>query len=151
MNASSNVSEPQQQHPIAQGVHFFVMLGAAAGLCQHGFEAGVLVAYGLPAAVIGMVLCGIIHAASADPVLSAARIANYQVVLMGKAFMLFAFYWLFRWTLPDLLPESLQIQTWAQILPVCLSGGALFALPTALRARLAENAGAVEAQNSSHA
>ncbi|MBK8094956.1 MAG: hypothetical protein IPK32_24040 [Verrucomicrobiaceae bacterium] len=150
MNSSANVSEPQQ-HPIAQGMHFFAMLGAVAGLCQHGFQAGVLVAYALPAAVVGLVLCGIIHLASADQELSAARIANYQVVIMGKAMMLFAFYWLFRWTLPGLLPESLQTQTWAQILPVCLSGGALFALPSALTARLAAHAGATPAQNPSEA
>ena len=146
MNSSSNVSEQQQPHPVAQGVHFFVMLAAVTGLCQHGSEAGVLVAYGQPAAVIGLVLCGIIHAASGDPVLSAARIAMYQGTVFTKATGLFAFYWLFRWTLPDLLPESLQTQTWAQILPVCFGGGALFALLTALMAKLPENDGDAAAQ-----
>lgn len=114
------------------------MLGAAARLCQHGFEAGVLVAYGLPAAVIGLMLCGIIHVAAGDPVLSAARIAMYQGTVFSKATGLFAFYWLFHWTCPEVLPTELQTLTWAQILPVCLAGGALFALPAALMARLPE-------------
>lgn len=129
----------EQQNPVLQGTHFFFMLGAMVGVCRQGFQAGTLVIYGLPAALAGLVLCSIIHAASGDSALSAARIGFYQGAVARKAVGLAAFYWLFRWACPDVLPVELQNLNWAQILSVCMIGGALFALPSALMAKLQNN------------
>jgi hypothetical protein len=150
MNSPAEPAAEQQQNPVLQGTHFFFMLGAMVGMCQQGFQAGTLVIYGLPAALAGLVLCGIIHAASGDAALSAARIGFYQGAVARKAVGLVAFYWLFRWSCPEILPTELQTLTWAQILSVCLIGGALFALPAALMARLSPPAEAA-AQSPAHA
>jgi hypothetical protein len=69
---------------------------------------------------------------NARPAKSAARF-NFSEVFWQKTTVLFGFYWLFRWLLPSILPESLQTANFQIQMLACGAGGLVFTLFAALR------------------
>jgi hypothetical protein len=57
---------------------------------------------------------------------------NFSEVFWQKTSVLFGFYWLFRWLMPELLPESLRAADFQTQMLVCAVGGLVFTALAAL-------------------